>query len=53
MKHSPIEMANGDQNLEQELSLAFSQEITRAAVASLHPLQEDLAEWLSRLLGKF
>lgn len=51
MKHLPSEMANGDQNLEQELSLAFSQEITRAAVASLHPLQEDLAEWLSRLLG--
>lgn len=45
------EMAHGDDNLDQDVSLAFTQEIARAAVASLHPLQEDLAEWLTRLLG--
>ena len=34
-------------------SLEYSQEIFRAQEASLNPLQEDLAEWLSRVLGKF
>ena len=33
-------------------SLEYSQEIFRAQEASLNPLQEDLAEWLSRVLGK-
>ncbi|XP_071483482.1 growth arrest-specific protein 2-like [Diadema antillarum] len=32
-------------------SLAFSQEINRSAQESLVPLTEDLAEWLSRVVG--
>ncbi|XP_072045973.1 growth arrest-specific protein 2-like isoform X1 [Amphiura filiformis] len=31
-------------------SLEFSQEISRSAEASLNPLQEDLADWISRVL---
>ena len=47
------EMAHGDvKNLDQDVSLSITQGIARAAVASLHPLQEDLAEWLTRVLGK-
>ena len=34
-------------------SLQFSQEISRSAEASLNPLQEDLADWISRVLGKY
>ena len=32
--------------------LAYSQEINRSAQDSLVPLTEDLAEWLTRVLGK-